>query len=177
MGSGTLADGAPVDDETPKEKIERLRSRLTEQQRRFCEVYLEELDAGLAYNAAYGSQSTYRGNEVLGKWYIQDYLAALTEAGTYDDIIVTKTEVLAQMATIMRHGGEDKDRIAAAKLISHVRGFGVKKVEHSGSVKRDGLTDDEVLQVRAKFLGVDPEELVMVESNSPTPAAPAEDDA
>jgi hypothetical protein len=60
---------------------------------------------------------------------------------------------LAHLADILR-SGEDKDRIASARVISHVRGFGVKKVEHSGSIK-SGLSDEDILQIRRKFLGID----------------------
>jgi hypothetical protein len=106
-------------------------------------------------------------------------MAALTEAGSLDDVIITKTEVLAHLADVLRHG-ENKDRVAAAKVISHVRGFGVKRVEQTttATIKNEGLTEEQILAVRAKFLGVDPAELAKVQSKSSLlpPPRTADDD-
>lgn len=159
------------DEETAGERLERLRTRLNKQQRTFCELYLKELDEVVAYRIAYkkeypadessASKAKFaaRARRLLGLWYIQDYLGALTEASSLDDCIVTRTDVLANLAHILRDG-DDKNRVAAAKVIAHVRGFGVKKVEHSGKVGHtlEGLSEEQIAKVRADFLGIDPSE-------------------
>jgi phage terminase small subunit len=158
-------------DETPDEKVTRLRERLSYEQRRFCEEFIKCCDAPTAYRIAYDNENAKAStaSQLLGRWYIQDYIAALSESQGLDDTIITKGETLAHLANILRdEASEDKDRIAAAKVISHVRGFGVKRVEHTGSEggpirTTTGLDQAQIQQLRADFLGVDPERLKKAE--------------
>lgn len=154
-------------DETPCEKVSRLRERLTVEQRRFCEEFIKCCDATEAYVIAYDRDrvSASTAARLLGRWYIQDYIAALIETGGVDESIITRGEVLAHLAAVLRsETAADRDRIAAAKVISHVRGFGVKRVEHSGDPDRPiqtstGLNKEQIRQLRADFLGIDPDRL------------------
>ena len=151
--------------ETPDEKLARLRERLSTEQRHFCELFLKTCDAHEAYKTAYRNDAARAStaDKLLGRWYIQDYLQALAGSVGVDDTLITKGEVVAHLATILRDENEEaKDRIAAAKVVSTVRGFGVKRVEHTGKdggpIKSEGgLNPDQLLQLRRDFLGIDPE--------------------
>lgn len=155
-------------EETPGEKLERLRTRLTVEQRRFCEEFLATQDPSTAYAVAYGKTDlkglSARAFSLLERWYIKDYCTALLEDdGDLLELVVTKTEVMHTLADRMRNSGEDKDRIRAAEVLGKFLGLGnVKKVELTGKdggpVKTNlGLSAEQIHHLRANFIGVDPE--------------------
>lgn len=155
-------------EETPGERLDRLRARLSVQQREFVELYLADLDVGEAYSKAFDMKTARaaraRGFALLDKWYIQDYIAAMFESNDSRDALVTKSEVITVLRDIMRGDvtTEDKDRIAAAALLGKYLGLDIKRV---AAVTPDGkaapvpvfvgLTDRQVLEIRSKILGVD----------------------
>ena len=148
------------DDETTGEKLQRLRSRLTKEQRTFCETYLASQDAHAAYVAGYGRENKGHAYTLLGKWYIRDYIQALGDTDM-EELLVTREEILSTLRNIMRKEyAEDKDRIRAAEVAAKIKGMHVKKVEHSGAVTASvGLNEKQIQDLRANFLGVDPRRL------------------
>lgn len=166
-----------MEDETPAEKLERLRSRLSVEQRRFCEEFMVSQDAASAYATAYGKTEfkglAQRGFSLLERWYIQDYCKALLEDDgvNLQDLVITKSEVMHTLADRMRHSAEDKDRIRAAEIVGKFLGLGnTKKLEvtgrDGGPLKAElGLNEDQIKHLRANFLGVDPERISEGESD------------
>lgn len=153
-------------DETHGEKLIRLRDRLSEKQRTFVEQYMLTMDVDFAYSKAYSSSSgaKSRGYALMEKWYINDYMAALAETDV-ESLLLTKMEIVNTLAGILRNGeAKDQDRIRACEVAAKVKGISVKKVEHSGAVATGGLTPDNIQQLRAEFLGVDPERLAREQS-------------
>lgn len=153
-----------MEDETEGEKLERLKTRLNACQRTFCEEFLKHADSSAAYSKAYstGKPRASVVSQLLGKWYIQDYLNCLAKCTDTHRYIITEGEVLSHLASMLRDDkAKDQDRVASAKVIAHVRGFGVKKVEHSGNpdrpVKVQGASEADLLRMRREFAGMDPE--------------------
>lgn len=149
-----------VDEETPAEKLERFRAKLTYEQRFFCEYYIATQDAPRAYKQAYDTHNPGRAYALLEKWYIVDYIQALGDTGV-DGLLLTRAEIISTLRDVMRKSGtEDRDRIRAAEVAAKVTGLGApKKVEHSGEVKTKGLSDEQIQDLRSKLLGLDPDAL------------------
>jgi hypothetical protein len=166
-----MASDAPQTsaEETPREKLARLRARLSVEQRMFCEYYLDDLDAAEAYQKAFGTKTTKsarsRGYALLNKWYIQDFIACMLDAADPNEALVTKAEVVTTVRDVMRFALEDKDRIAAAALLMKYLGLDVKRVQGIGADGKPidpprpqlfvGLSNDQVREIRSKILGVD----------------------
>ena len=177
-----MASDAPMTsaEETPREKLVRLRARLSVEQRMFCEYYLDDLDVSEAYKKAFGTKTTKaaraRGYALLNRWYIQDFIACMLEADDPNDVLITKSEVVTTVRDIMRYGLEDKDRIAAAALLMKYLGLDVKRVQGIGADGKPvdpprpqlfvGLSTDQVREIRSKILGVDTTESEHDDANS-----------
>jgi hypothetical protein len=177
-----MASDAPhsTAEETPREKLARLRARLSTEQRMFCEYYLDDLDAAEAYKKAFDMKTTKaarrRGYALLNRWYIQDFIACMLEADDPNEALVTKSEVVSTVRDIMHFSLEDKDRLAAAGLLMKYLGLDVKRVQGIGADGKPidpprpqlfvGLSTDQVREIRTKILGVDTAESEHDDANS-----------
>ena len=150
-------------EETALEKRDRLRARLSVEQRTFCEHYAESGEGTASYASAYGKANERAAFRLLDRWYIQDYLEALIECSG-DSLIIGRAECLSILAGIAR-GNPDKgvnpsDQIKAVAQLSKIGGFeSPSRHEITGSngspiafVER-GLTRTAIDKVRDVILG------------------------
>lgn len=144
--------------ETTGEKLERLRAMLSIEQRTFVEEYLKTMNVREAYKRAFGKERHgSNGYLLLKRWYIAEYIAALTEVDDPTDVLITKEEILGVLAHILRDNSvKPGTRIRAAEVAFKGLGVGEKVThEHTGTVRFQGLTRVMVQQIRGQILGVD----------------------
>jgi len=153
-----------AEDETTGEKLERLRTRLSIEQRTFCEEFIRTQDSKASYLKAYGTDNARSGYTLLARWYVRDYITALLEGSDLQELLVTRDEVINTLAEVMRDGdARDQDRIRAAEVAGKFIGIAtVKRHEvtgKNGGPVLTGLDVEQIRQLRADFLGVDPDKM------------------
>lgn len=120
---------------------------LTSKQRLFCEFYVGCGNASESARLAGYSEKTARvvGGENLSKPAIKKYIESLTQAGS-NARIATAIERQEFWTSIMR--GQlievDDRQIKASEILGKAQGDFINKVEMSGDLKTDTLTDEEL---------------------------------
>lgn len=120
---------------------------LTPKQRLFCEFYVGCGNASESARLAGYSEKTARvvGGENLSKPAIKKYIESLTQAGS-NARIATAIERQEFWTSIMR--GQlievDDRQIKASEILGKAQGDFINKVEMSGDLKTDTLTDEEL---------------------------------
>jgi hypothetical protein len=148
-----------LQEETPGEKLSRLRDLLTYEQRVFCEEYCKSLDPPKAYTVAFGKSNTGQGYALLKRWYIKEYLAALTECDDPADALLTKEECLVTLRDIIRNPDvKPGTKIRAVEVAFKGLGIG-DTLRHTGPDGKSpptfvGLTKVHILQIRSGIMGI-----------------------
>lgn len=161
--------------ETQGERLQRLRSRLSVEQRTFVERYMLTHDPLGAYREAFPDEHLSaralrsKAYSLLERWYIKDYMAAMLddEDGSPESLILTRAEIIGTLAGILRNGSaRDEDRIRACQVAAKIMGAEAPERKHvevtgkgGGPVEVRGLTTERVYQIRAVLMGVDPSQL------------------
>lgn len=120
---------------------------LTPKQKLFCEFYVGCGNASESARLAGYSEKTARvvGGENLLKPAIKKYIESLTQAGS-NARIATAIERQEFWTSIMR--GQlfevDDKQIKASEILGKAQGDFINKVEMSGDLKTDTLTDEEL---------------------------------
>lgn len=120
---------------------------LTPKQRLFCEFYVGCGNASESARLAGYSEKSARavGAENLTKPDIKKYIESLTQAGS-NSRIATAIERQEFWTSIMR--GQlfevDDKQIKASEILGKAQGDFINKVEMSGDLKTDTLTDEEL---------------------------------
>lgn len=143
----------PCDLESQEQKLDRLRSRFTPEQRLFADSYLDSGDCEDAYEKAYGKHNRSRAYALLDSWYIRDYIAAVLETENSDAHLITRSEVLSELHRAMVGAEKDADRIKAAEVLLRECGTPAPPTHQTTVQIAVGMTPDKISEIR-KTLGI-----------------------